>query len=168
MSETHKKGSATAGQKGAVWNKRTRRASSSTLGSRVRQRTFPSETARRLMATMALDCGNPRALLKMTGGVVGHVDSLMPRSDFVECDSGDTTFRDNKVGGRRKTVEEADKSDESCTTVGGEDGDENEQTIDKQSKKKKRKVLMLLFYSFEAANGTYILEVYSKAGCCGV
>ena len=54
---------------------------------RVRQRTFPSETARRLLATMALDSGNnPRALLNLSGGVVGHVKSLIPNAGEPSAD----------------------------------------------------------------------------------
>ena len=57
---------------------------------RVGQRTFPSEAGRRLLATMALDCGNPRALLNLTGGVVGHVDSVVPNTDLLS-DSNSST-----------------------------------------------------------------------------
>ncbi len=39
------------------------------------------------MATMALDCGNPRALLNLSGGVVGHVKSLVPEALSSECNS---------------------------------------------------------------------------------
>ena len=44
------------------------------VGEVVRFRTFPSETSRRLMATMALAMDMPRALMKMEGGAVGHID----------------------------------------------------------------------------------------------
>ena len=57
---------------------------------RVGQRNFPSETARLLLATMALDNGNPRALLNLTGGVVGHVDSVVPNPDLLS-DSDSST-----------------------------------------------------------------------------
>ena len=63
---------------GSVRKAGMRKASSS-----ARQRTFPSETARRLLAAMAHDRGNNRALLKMKGGVLGHVNSLIPEDDNV-------------------------------------------------------------------------------------
>ncbi len=44
------------------------------VGEVVRFRTFPSKTSRRLMATMALAMDMPRALMKMEGGAVGHID----------------------------------------------------------------------------------------------
>lgn len=55
-------------------------------------RTFPSETARRLIATMALAVDSPRALMRMDGGAVGHhMDIMQP--DFSEDDS-DVEFLD--------------------------------------------------------------------------
>ena len=58
---------------------------------RVGQRTFPSETSRRLLATMALDCDNPQALLNLTGGVVGHVDSVLPNTDLLSDSDSSTS-----------------------------------------------------------------------------
>lgn len=54
-------------------------------------RTFPSETARRLIATMALAVDSPRALMRMDGGAVGHHMDMQP--DFSEDDS-DVEFLD--------------------------------------------------------------------------
>ena len=48
----------------------------------VRFRTFPSETARRLMATMALAMDHPRALLTKKGGSVGLLD--IPPDEFLD------------------------------------------------------------------------------------
>ena len=64
----------------------------------VRQRTFPSETARRLMATMALASGKPRALLNLSGGVVEHVRSLVPEA-FLSSDSDSEESTRNELDG---------------------------------------------------------------------
>ena len=48
----------------------------------VWHRTFPSETSRRLMATMALAMDHPRALLTKKGGSVGLLD--IPPDEFLD------------------------------------------------------------------------------------
>ena len=89
---------------------------------RVGQRTFPSETARRLLATMALDNGNPRALLNLTGGVVGHVDSVVPNPDLLS-DSDSSTAEVAEVG-------ECDAEREGC-------GSEKKKFLSNKKKRKK-------------------------------
>ena len=94
---------------------------------RVGQRTFPSETARRLLAMLALDSGNPRALLNMTGGVIGHVDSVVPKWDHLsDSDSS--------------TVEAA--AEVKCNSEGGGSGRREMATSNINKKKKKRKKSM--------------------------
>jgi hypothetical protein len=59
----------------------TPRVRAAVVGEVVRFRTFPSETARRLMATMALAIDSPRASLEMRGGAVGRMDISPDFSD---------------------------------------------------------------------------------------
>lgn len=86
----------------------TPRVCAAVVGEVVRFRTFPSETARRLMATMALAIDNPRASLKMRGGAVGRMD-ISP--DF--SDGSDTDFLhgvDEVDGEKRGHAERPDVS----------------------------------------------------------
>jgi hypothetical protein len=64
----------------------TPRVCAAVVGEVVRFRTFPSETSRRLMATMALAIDNPRASLKMRGGAVGRMDISPDFSDGSDTD----------------------------------------------------------------------------------
>ena len=92
---------------------------------RVGQRTFPSETGRRLLATLALDSGNPRALLNMTGGVVGHVDSVVPKWDHLSDSDSSTAEVAAEV--------------ECSSDVGGSGLSKKSTSMSNKKKKKKRK-----------------------------
>lgn len=155
MSGTNRKAQTKEDRKGAVRNVNGRRTPSSTYSARIRQRTFPSETARRLMATMALDGGNPRALLNMTGGVVGHVNSLMPSSDCVESDSGDSTFGDNNDRSR----ETIGKDSDFCVSDGCEYTDGNKKGVNRRTEKKKRRKSIC---SFSIPSKPQMARTFSK------
>ena len=64
----------------------TPRVCAAVVGEVMRFRTFPSETSRRLMATMALAIDNPRASLKIRGGAVGRMDISPDFSDGSDTD----------------------------------------------------------------------------------
>ncbi|KAI2496632.1 hypothetical protein MHU86_17891 [Fragilaria crotonensis] len=80
------------------------RVGANVVGEVVRFRTFPSETSRRLMATMALAMDMPRALMKMEGGAVGHVDIPHDSPD----DVSDADWSDAESEGGVEDVEEVD------------------------------------------------------------
>ena len=69
----------------------------------VRLRTFPSETSRSLMATMALAIDNPWALMRKKGlaGAIGLVDMLPDDvADLVDVGNGEEPGNDVDILGR--------------------------------------------------------------------